>query len=183
MKSTTINGQIDFASIPVKLQALDQWVLLQTITRDGQATKVPRSVYDTAASSTDPKTWTSFDNAVSTYDPSQHSGIGFVFTPSDHFCGINLLGCRDSETGVVADWAIKVVERFASYTEISPSQTGLKIWISSDTQLPKGRKKELRVPEIVAETPAIEIFTQGSCCPLIFVDSISMIRLLFDVFF
>jgi|GEM_PF-2120208 len=64
MESPKNNRQIDFASIPAKLHDLDQWVLLQTITRDGQATIMPLSVYNTTASSTDLKTWTSFDNAV-----------------------------------------------------------------------------------------------------------------------
>ena len=164
MESTAINGtpqQIDFGSIPAELQELDQWVLWKTVTRDDKATKMPLSVFDTAASSTDPKTWTSFDNAVGTYDESQHSGIGFVFTSNDQFCGIDLDGCRDPSTGFVADWAVDEVLRFSSYTEISPSQTGLKIWITADSQLAKGRKKELRVPEIVAKTPAVEIYTHG----------------------
>ena len=164
MESTEINGtppQIDFGSVPAELQSLDQWVLWKTVVRDGKATKMPLSVFNTAASSTDPKTWTSFDNAVSTYDPAQHSGIGFVFTSSDQFCGIDLDGCRDPQTGFVADWAQDEVLRFASYTEISPSQTGVKIFCTADSALSKGRKKELRVPEIVAKTPAVEIYTQA----------------------
>jgi hypothetical protein len=160
MSMTDQAVEISFGSIPEKLQELDQWVLWKTVSRDSKSTKVPYSVYGTAASTTDPATWASFDNVVSTYDPSQHSGIGFVFTASDQFCGIDLDGCRDPETGTVADWAIDEVIRFSSYTEISPSQTGLKIWITADSSLPKGRKQELRVPEIVAKTPAIEVYTQ-----------------------
>lgn len=166
MESTKINGQIDVPNIPAELQALDQWVLWKTVTRDGEAKRLPLSVYNTAASSTDPKTWTSFDNAVSTYDPLQHDGIGFVCTPSDHFGCIELGGCRDPQTGLVADWAIRVVERLASYTEVSPSQTGLTILFTSDTHLKKGRKKLLLVPEIVPDTPAIEIFTQSNYRPV-----------------
>lgn len=164
MESTTSNGtppQIDFGSIPADLQEHDQWVLWKSVVRDGKAMKIPLSVFGSAASTTDSKTWTSFDNAVGTYDESQHSGIGFVFTSDDQFCGIDLDGCRDPETGCVADWAVNEVIRFSSYTEISPSQTGLKIWIKADSSLPKGKKTELRAPEIVAKTPAIEIYTQG----------------------
>ncbi len=152
---------IDFGSIPPELQERDQWVLWKTIERDGKTTKIPLSVFGKAASSTDAKTWTSFDNAVSTFDAANQSGIGFVFTATDGFCGIDLDGCRDPETGCVADWAVDEVLRFASYTEISPSLTGLKIWITSDTQLQTGRKKELQVPEIVPKTPAVEVYTQG----------------------
>lgn len=160
-----MNGEIvdiSIASIPEKLQELDQWVLWKNITRDGKSTKIPFSVYGKSASSTDPATWTSFDNVVSTFDESQHSGIGFVFTANDPLVGIDLDGCRDPETGTVADWAQDEVIRFSSYTEISPSRTGLKIWITADSQLMKGRKKELRVPPITAlKDPAIECYTQG----------------------
>ncbi len=159
--SLALLPQIDFASIPLELQELDQWVLWTTIVRNGKAIKMPLSVFNKAASSTDSSTWSSFDTVVGKFDESQHSGIGFVFTSDDHYCGIDLDGCRDPETGFVADWAVDEVLRFSSYTEISPSQTGLKIWITASSQLPKGRKKELHVPEIVARTPAVEIYSQG----------------------
>ncbi len=182
MEPTRINGtpqRIDFANVPAKLQERDQWVLWKTIIRDGNTTKVPFSVFNKPASTTDPATWTSFENAVSHYDESQHSGIGFVFTSSDQFCGIDLDGCRDPETGIVADWALREVERFSSYTEISPSQTGLKIWITADSQLSKGRKKELRVPEIVPKTPAVEIYTQGRFFAMTVTTTTSTLHLLF----
>jgi hypothetical protein len=44
------------------------------------------------------------------------------------FCGIDLDRCRNLETGVIADWALEIVEYFNSYTELSPSRTGLKIF-------------------------------------------------------
>ena len=165
MTSTPINGdpaaKIDFAAIPAGLQALDQWVLWKTITRDEKETKLPLSVYNSPASTTNPQTWSSFDTVVSKFDESQHSGIGFVFTSDDQFCGIDLDGCRDPETGFVADWAVDEVLRFSSYTEISPSQTGLKIWITANSKLSKGRNKKLKVPPIVAsKDPGVEIYTQ-----------------------
>lgn len=166
MDPTNIYRQIAFDRIPEKLREYDQWVLCKEDIQDGRATKVLQSVYHTAASPTDRNTWTSFDNAVNTYDPSQHCGIGFAFSSSDHIGCIKLVGCRDPETGVVADWAIKVVKRFASYTEVSPSQTGLTIWFISETPMPKQRKKELNVPEIVAETPSIQTFAQGNVCEI-----------------
>jgi hypothetical protein len=166
MISTPINGDssqpIDFSSIPAALQELDQFVLWKEVTRGGQITKMPLSVLGRSASSTDSTTWSSFDNVVSTYNESQHSGIGFVFTPDDQFCGIDLDGCRDPETGTVADWAVNEVLRFSSYTEISPSQTGLKIWITTDSKLSTGRNKKLKVPPIVAsKDPGVEIYTHS----------------------
>lgn len=132
---------VQFENVPRELIDCDQWVLWKSVVRDNKATKIPFSVYGAAASSTDDNTWSAFENVVTHFDASQYAGIGFVFTASDQFCGIDLDGCRDPETGCVADWADDEVLRFASYTEISPSQTGLKIWITADTQLSKGRKK------------------------------------------
>jgi len=152
---------IDFGSIPQALTDLNQWVLWKTVVRDGNATKMPLSVFGRAASSTSPADWTSFDNVVGKFDEAQHSGIGFVFTATDGLCGIDLDGCRDPQTGTIADWATDEILRFSSYTEISPSQTGLKIWIHCDTVLPKGRKKEIRRPQIVAKMPAVEVYSQG----------------------
>ena len=164
MSTSTNNGYataINFSAVPEELQKLNQWVLWKTVVRSGTATKMPWSTCGTAASTTDPSTWTSYDNAVSTFDETQHSGIGFVFTSSDPFTGIDLDGCRDPATGTVADWAVDEVLRFSSYTEVSPSQTGLKIWITADNQLPKGRNKKLRVPEIVAKVPGVEVYSNG----------------------
>ncbi len=75
-------------------------------------------------------------NAVSRYG---HDGIGFVFTNDDPFVGIDLDHCRDPETGVIEPWAMEIVTRFASYTEITPSGTSLHIIARG--QLPPGRRR------------------------------------------
>jgi hypothetical protein len=43
-------------------------------------------------------------------------------------CGIDLDTCRDLESGNLESWAEEVVARFASYAEVSPSGTGLKVF-------------------------------------------------------
>jgi len=55
-------------------------------------------------------------------------GIGFVFSPNDPFAGIDLDHCRDLETCVIAPWAQQIITRCGSYSEISPSGTGAKIF-------------------------------------------------------
>lgn len=46
----------------------------------------------------------------------------------DGLGGVDLDGCRNPDTGTVADWANALVEDFNSYAEVSPSGTGIKIF-------------------------------------------------------
>ena len=65
-------------------------------------------------------------------------GIGFVFTETDPFAGIDLDGCRDPDTGAVHPSAQSIIDRLHSYTEISPSGSGLHIYVMG-TLPPTGR--------------------------------------------
>ena len=44
--------------------------------------------------------------------------------------GLDLDTCRDPETGKVEKWAREIVERFDTYSEISPSETGVKVFFT-----------------------------------------------------
>ena len=91
------------SKIPSSLREVSQWVLWKFITRNGDATKVPFDASGAAASSTDSSTWSTFENVA--LKASSYSGIGFVFSSEDDFCGIDFDGCRDPETGLVSEWA------------------------------------------------------------------------------
>ena len=47
--------------------------------------------------------------------------------------GIDLDACRQPGEPL-ASWAAEVVQRIASYTEISPSETGAKVFFTYDTR-------------------------------------------------
>jgi hypothetical protein len=111
--------------VPDSLVELDQFIVWRYEQRDGgKPTKVPYQVNGSRASSTDPKTWCSFDEAVKTWQhdsPTRWSGIGFVFAATDPFFGIDLDHCLDAD-GRLKPWAQPIMERFSdSYAEISPS--------------------------------------------------------------
>ncbi|MCA9253890.1 MAG: hypothetical protein KDA54_22410, partial [Phycisphaerales bacterium] len=80
------------------------------------------------ASSTDPSTWGTFDTAIAS-SRKYGNGIGFVFTADDHFAGVDLDHCIDSQTGDVKAWARVILNDFDSYCEASPSGTGVKIFL------------------------------------------------------
>lgn len=126
--------------IPDDLIEFDQWLLWRYEERNGKSTKVPYSVRGHRADTTNPHDWAPFDAAHASLRSSEklYSGLGFVFSKGDPFAGIDLDDSLDAG-GNVKSWAQGVVERFAdTYTEISPSGTGLKIWArgSLPTNLP-----------------------------------------------
>jgi hypothetical protein len=116
--------------VPDDLSERNQWVLWQYEERDGRATKVPYRLGHRRASSTDPRTWASFEAVTDEWrlTPSRYAGLGFVFSADDPFCGIDLDDCLEAD-GALKPWASGIVERFSdTYTEISPSGAGIKIW-------------------------------------------------------
>ena len=82
---TSLTASISVDNIPSELKELPQWVLGKYGERDGKRTKVPHKVNGAYAKVNDPKTWTTFDNAVKAAETGEYDGIGFVFTNSDLF--------------------------------------------------------------------------------------------------
>jgi hypothetical protein len=85
--------EVDFDKIPEALRALPQWVLWRTMMRHGKPAKMPLQPTGIAAKSNDPSTWRDFREISAYYNPAHGGGIGFVFSPEDPFCGVDLDGC------------------------------------------------------------------------------------------
>ena len=125
------------------MRDLRQWLCWRSEERDGKPTKVPRSpLTGEKAKSTDPQTWASYDEAVNAYRVHGHHGIGFVFTPEDGLCGVDLDGCLDPKSGEMEPWAQEAIEELDSYAEISPSGTGVHVLVRGE--LPEGRNRKGR---------------------------------------
>src|SRR5215212_8473577 len=132
---------------PGELRTADQFVCWCEEDRDGDITKVPYSVHGGRASSTNPKTWAPLEAAITYAEEHSMAGVGFVFTEDDPYAGIDIDKCRIAETGVVEPWARKIVAAFDSYTEISPSGTGLHIFVKATLPGPNNRKGPLEMYE------------------------------------
>lgn len=116
---------------PVVLQALPQWVCWRYDNVKGRQTKVPYDPNQTfdRAKSNEPATWGTFDQALARYrKDGRFDGIAFNFSDDDPYAGIDLDDCLDPDTQQFT-WGKDIVDAFASYTEISPSGTGVKIFI------------------------------------------------------
>jgi len=128
-------------NIPADLTAADRAVCWR-YTWKGTWDKPPLTIGNTAASSTDPSTWSAFDDALAAYQDGAHGfdGIGVALSADDDLVGIDLDHCRDPKTGVIEESALQIVRLINSYTEVSPSGTGLRILLRG--ALPAhGRKK------------------------------------------
>lgn len=115
--------------IPSELRQCPQWVTWRLEARNGQRTKVPYASDSKHAKTTDRRTWSAFELAVQTYRNEGFDGIGFVFGAHDGFCGIDLDNCRNPENGVIEPWAMEIIQGLSSYSEVSPSGSGVKIFL------------------------------------------------------
>jgi len=149
-----------FQNVPVWLQNENQWILWKLVYRNGREIKLPWSVYDRAASTTDPATWHSFECVVMRFDEKKHAGIGWVFREGGGLCGIDLDGCRNPQTEVIEDWAWDWINKFRGYTEISPSGTGVKIWGRTEKTI-TGLNRKVNRPMVSKKTPGVEAYTHG----------------------
>lgn len=147
-----------FSSIPVEMKQLNQWVIWRlTESEDGsKATKIPLDAKTGKfASTSDPSTWSSFEQAVAVAH--KVSGIGFVLNSEhDNLSCIDLDDPYETIDGkpkyhnapAISDRQIKIASAFNSYSELSPSGKGLHIWCIG--KIPSGRRRE-----------AVEIYSSG----------------------
>jgi hypothetical protein len=72
-----------------------------------------------------------------------YQGLGFVFTEEDPYVGVDLDDCRDPHSGEIAPWALEIIRELDSYTEVSPSGTGMHVLLRGE--LPKGRNRKGKI--------------------------------------
>ena len=130
--------------IPEELKARPQWVNWKLEERNGVLTKVPYTPRTgRKASSTDLLTWGTFAEALSALQSGHYDGIGFVFSSGDPYCGIDLDGCRNPETGELARWAKEVVDDLDGHAEVSPTGRGVHVIVRGKT--PNRRRGKIEV--------------------------------------
>jgi hypothetical protein len=96
------------------------------------AAKAPLVAWETyRASSTNADTWCHYDEAVAALraHPERYAGVGRVITREDDYVGVDLDDVRDPKTREIAPSAMAILESLDSYSEVSPSGTGVKVWI------------------------------------------------------
>lgn len=120
---------MSFEHIPDEMKARPQWVAWSLVQRPGKPTKLPINPKNGQLAKTDdPSTWGTFDQAVRT--GKQLSGIGYVFSKDDPYCGIDLDGHIDHD----------LIKWLGSYAERSQSGNGAHIIVKA--QIEDGRKTD-----------------------------------------
>jgi len=94
--------------------------------------KIPLVVWETyRAKSTDPRTWRHYDEAVAAWQahPERYAGVGRVITEGDPYVGVDLDKVIDAGTRELSSGATAILTSLDSYSEVSPSGTGVKVWV------------------------------------------------------
>ena len=128
--------------IPVALTDRKQWVCWRgEPTKNGRLDKKPVDAKrNQLASTTDSSTWASFSQAESLYHQKRpYLGLGFVFSSDDPLLGIDLDNCRHTESGQIEDWAQQLIASCNTYSEVSPSGSGVKLFMQGE--MPGNRHK------------------------------------------
>lgn len=115
-----------WANIPDEMKRENRWLVYRLEpAANNKKNKIP---YDpkTRHKANDPKLGVSFEEAKAAVVRDGFSGLGFyVESP---FLAIDIDGCVDPVTGYVSEDAAKIIREVNSFSEISPSGTGIHVW-------------------------------------------------------
>ena len=130
-------------NIPIELQTLHQWVC------SSSKNKLPMiATCPAPASSTDPNTWSTFEESVMSVECGNYDNIGFVFNDNG-IVGIDIDTGYDDD-GFLTDIASYIIGTCGSYTEKSRSGRGFHILIKGN--LPFKGKNNLSGVEIYKQS-------------------------------
>ena len=110
-----------------------RWIAWRNERRGERLTKVPYGVGGRPAKADDPATWLGRSDAEQLHRRLANgtlSGVGLELGPCGADVGIggvDLDTCRIPD-GTLASWAQEIIDRFASYAEVSPSQHEVKVF-------------------------------------------------------
>jgi putative DNA primase/helicase len=136
-KPQTHNG--DIAKLPpalARLRGERVWVCWCWFWNGKKWTKPPRRVDDPDrnASSSNPATWGSLEEAVAQVHAGNADGIGFALK-GRNIGGVDLDHCRDLVSHQIEPWANDYVQRFpGAYVEITVSGNGLRVLGTSELE-------------------------------------------------
>ena len=131
------------------LAASPRWVSWRNeLQPDGKLRKTPYMPGESRKAEVDnPETWRPRDEAIAhaelIVDPDLGGGVGLELGDLGNglaLGGVDLDTCR-APGGTIDDWAVSVIQRLATYAEVSPSGTGVKCFFVYET-IDQGRLRE-----------------------------------------
>jgi hypothetical protein len=141
------------ANCPAELRELPIWVAWRRDIRNGEPTKIPVNPYTGGnAQTNNPSTWASMQDALDRCERDRLAGVGFCASADNPFCGIDFDHCVEPGGQIAAD-VLAEVDALASYGEVSPSGTGVHVYLRG--KLPPGGCR------FEATEPHIEFYDRG----------------------
>jgi hypothetical protein len=146
----------DFDAIPQELRERPQWLVWRFEPNPNPAKTKPLKVpywvngkkrYGVQGDQADRSRLVTLDVALATLAASNghYTGIGFAFLAGDGLIGVDIDKCIDLETGEVTELALQAMAGCDSYTEYSPSGTGIHIIVAGATTTFKSNEIGLEV--------------------------------------
>lgn len=133
-----------YGNIPAMLKQRPNWVVWGLLNAPPKAPFEPRSLlanYPIPAKAGRPETWGRYHQASECIRRGLAQGVGYEFDGSGIY-GVDLDHVLDA-SGVLMPQAQEVVDSLASYTEVSPSGTGLHIFVfAPGADIVRHRKKD-----------------------------------------
>ena len=107
--------------------------------------------------------WTDLATALQCVWTNPHiDGIGYFFSKNDGLIGVDFDNCRDPETEKIPKEYEFWIDKLNGYTEVSPSGTGIKVWVKGSIDSRYFRNDEstgFRIPNFAGGV--IEIYRRG----------------------
>jgi len=119
--------------VPAALKTIDRWSPWKAVwnVKRKKFDKIPQlaSNPDYGLSTAKPDKWVSFDLAAAALSHNKSAGLGFVMTGLKGIVAIDLDNCLDQS------WALDIITQVNSYTELSPSGQGYRIFLHGDLEV------------------------------------------------
>ena len=136
-------------NIPEALKSYPQWVGWKYVFKEGKEgkpgkwSKPPFQPNGMIAVKTNPEHYSDFSDVLAAYEDEESAfdGIGFVLTDKDPFVAIDIDHCLVD--GSTTDEAAGIIEELKSYTEISPSGEGIRIFVTGN--IPRNIHKGIEI--------------------------------------
>lgn len=131
----------NFDNIPEDMKKINNWVLWR---KDKIKGKIPYQIDGTEARTNDPSTWKGYSDVQKLFETGKYDGIGFVITKETGIIGIDFDHCI-SDDGTILPDIEKYIKNINSYTEISPSGSGIHIFVRGVKPGQKSRKDNIEI--------------------------------------
>lgn len=158
---------MNFDNLPEELRTGKYFIFWKKEEIKGEIKKVPKRPSD---GKNIPDVWTYREEDCAGIEITQnyngYDGVGYLCHPRNGLIALDLDGCLD-EKGKLSWWAEELVNKLNSYTEVTPTGNGIRIWIKGEIdkniwQAHAAKKREFAIPKRpgveYTKSPKIEVF-------------------------